>query len=668
MVTKLARKESLQKNHEQHRHLVEHSPIAICIQSDDKIVFMNTAGAKLFGAANPEQLIGRSATDFLYPGHQEIVKERFRQINEKGAEIPPFEEKLIRADGSEIDVEITATPFNYQNKSAVQIIFYIITKRKKMEKLVLQSRTDWENTFNLITDMITIHDKDFNIIHANRASERILNLPLLKFTKELKCFQYYHGTAVPPQGCPSCECLKTGKSATFEMFEPHLNMFIEIRAMPRFDDNNQLIGLIHIVRDITQRKRIEEEIKKAKDELEIRVENRTSELRITNKQLREEIAERKRIEEALRKSENEFRNLSQEFNILLDAIPDNLILLSPELKVLWSNRAVTCGMCINISEIKGQYCYKLCCNLTSPCKDCPAVRSFSTGKAENNQLSTPDGRFWDIRAFPIKDESGRVKNVIEVATDITEKVNLQTETVRTRQLASLGELAAGVAHEINNPINNIINYAQILLDEHEKENRDNDIANRIIKDGDRIATIVKSLLSFARIRKNEKSIVDLHEIFSDMLSLTAVQLHKDGINLKVDIPPDLPKISAHPQHIQQVFLNIMSNSRFALNEKYPGTHKNKILEIMSEKTTIDNNLWIRTIFLDRGTGIPSKIFDKIMNPFFSTKPGNIGTGLGLSISHGIISEHGGKLMIDSIEGEFAKVTIELPAARMENEE
>jgi PAS domain S-box-containing protein len=667
MAYNLKKGKLLDQDYEQYRQLVELSPIAICIQSDNKIVFMNTAGAKLFGAANPEQLIGKSVTDFLHSEHQGIVKKRFQEIEETAAEVPPFEEKLIRADGTEIDIEITATPFNYQNNPAVQIVFYIITKRKKFEKLVFQSRIDWENTFNFITDMITIHDKDFNIIHANKASEKILNLPILEFNKEIKCFKYYHGTTGPPQGCPSCKCLKTGKPATFEMFEPHLDMFIEIRAMPRFNDNNQLIGLIHIVRDITERKRVEGEIKKAKDELEIRVENRTSELRVAIEQLREEIAERKRIEEVLRQSENEFRNFSQEFNILLDAIPDNLILLSPELKVMWSNKAVTCGTGINISEIKGQYCYKLCCNLTSPCKDCPAIRSFRTGKAESNQLSTPDGRFWDIRAFPIKDESGRVKNVIEVATDITEKVNLQTETMRTRQLASLGELAAGVAHEINNPINNIINYAQILLDEYERENRDNDILHRVIKDGDRIATIVRSLLSFARIRKKEKSIVDLHEIFSDMFSLIVAQIQKDGINLKVDVPPDLPKVFAHPQQIQQVFLNIISNSRFALNEKYPGIHENKILDILCEKTTTDNNPWIRIIFHDRGTGIPANIFDKVMDPFFSTKPSSVGTGLGLSISHGIISEHGGKLMIDSIEGKFTKVTIELPA-RMENEE
>ncbi len=241
-----------------------------------------------------------------------------------------------------------------------------------------------------------------------------------------------------------------------------------------------------------------------------------------------------------------------------------------------------------------------------------------------------------------------------------EKVNLQAGATRTRHLASLGELAAGVAHEINNPINNIINYAQILIDKFQKENRDDDVARRIIKDGDRIATIVRSLLSFARIRKEEKSYVYLHEIFSDMLSLTSAQIRKDGINLKVNISSKFLKIPVHPQQIQQVFLNIISNSRFALNKKYPGTHENKILEITCEETSFDNFPYIRIIFHDRGAGIPSNIIDKVINPFFSTKPNRIGTGLGLSISHGIITEHGGKLVINSVEGEFTKIILDLP--------
>jgi PAS domain S-box-containing protein/putative nucleotidyltransferase with HDIG domain len=128
-------------------------------------------------------------------------------------------------------------------------------------KSLIQSKQDWEDTFNTITDMITIHDKDFNIIHANKAAEKILGLPLLQEIKA-KCFKYYHGKDKPMEASPICDCLKTGKYATHEFIEPHLNKFIEIRAMPRFDNNNQIIGLIHIVRDISEKKKDEEKIKR----------------------------------------------------------------------------------------------------------------------------------------------------------------------------------------------------------------------------------------------------------------------------------------------------------------------------------------------------------------------------------------------------------------------
>jgi len=134
--------------------------------------------------------------------------------------------------------------------------------RKKSEEEVFQGKQDWEATFNSITDMVTIHDKDWNIIRTNKAAERILGLPLLEKAEDKKCFKYYHGAQKPPEDCPSCTCLHSGKPGTFEIFEPHLNMFIEIRAIPRFDSNRNLVGLIHVVRDITERKKTEEYVQR----------------------------------------------------------------------------------------------------------------------------------------------------------------------------------------------------------------------------------------------------------------------------------------------------------------------------------------------------------------------------------------------------------------------
>jgi len=647
-------------NHESYYQLVSASPIAMGAIIGEKIQFINASGARLLGAEKPAQLIGNSLLDVIHADHQELVKEKFLIIQKEISSFIPVEIKLVRLDGTIVDVELSAAQFTFDSQPAIQFSFYDITMRKEMEELIFQSRQDWEDTFHTITDMITIHDKDFNIIYSNKAAQTLLGLPFYDDSLKSKCFQYYHGTECPPDGCPSCGCLKTGKPANFEIFEPHLNMFIEIRSMPRYDKNNNLVGLIHIARDVSARKKAEKDIQKAKDELELRVEERTAELRIINQQLEAEIAERKLAVNALGKSEKEYKNLSQEFHTLLDGIPDNLILLSPDLKIMWANKTAAAQIKKDGDEIKGQYCYGLCCNILSPCENCPTLRSFSSGKEETAEIATSEDKIWDIRSFPIKDDTGNVKSVIELARDITEKVNLQAGATRTRHLASLGELAAGVAHEINNPINNIINYAQILIDEFSEEKRDIEIPDRIIKDGDRIATIVRSLLSFARIRKEEKSIIYLQDIFSDTLSLTAAQVRKDGIFLKVSIPSKYLKIPVHPQQLQQVFLNLISNARFALNQKYPGTHENKILEIKCEEVLDNNQPYVKITFLDNGTGIPSSIIDKVINPFFSTKPNQVGTGLGLSISHGIINEHGGKLMINSTEDEYTKIIINLP--------
>jgi PAS domain S-box-containing protein len=147
-------------------------------------------------------------------------------------------------------------------------LFSLAVQRRRTEEAILQSRQDWENTFNTITDMITVHDRDFNIIRANMAAEKILGLTLSE-TNKVKCFKYYHGTDKPPESCPSCHCLKTGNPAVFESFEPHLDMYLETRAIPQLDGNNKLSGLVHVVRDITKRKMTEFSLIKSKKELSI---------------------------------------------------------------------------------------------------------------------------------------------------------------------------------------------------------------------------------------------------------------------------------------------------------------------------------------------------------------------------------------------------------------
>jgi len=259
--------------------------------------------------------------------------------------------------------------------------------------------------------------------------------------------------------------------------------------------------------------------------------------------------------------------------------------------------------------------------------------------------------------------SNDISFAIDSINNRRRRMEAEAEAMHSSRLASIGELAAGVAHEINNPVNGIINYAQLLVDKLAGGSREHDIAERIMKEGDRISYIVTSLLSFSRQRKEGKRAVHFEETISESMALTGAHMRKDGIVLELDIPSGLPRLFANPQQLQQVMLNIISNARYALNQKYPSSNENKKLLIKAIKTTINDMPYVRIEFTDHGTGMPAAIVDKVLNPFFSTKPEGQGTGLGLSISHGIISDHGGRLSIESVEGEFTKVIVDLPVYR-----
>jgi signal transduction histidine kinase len=250
-----------------------------------------------------------------------------------------------------------------------------------------------------------------------------------------------------------------------------------------------------------------------------------------------------------------------------------------------------------------------------------------------------------------------------LVSDITEKMAMQAEAMLAGHMASLGELAAGVAHEINNPITGIINYGQILVNECSPESMEKDIGERIVKEGERIGRIVKTLLSYARSGREEKKPTRVPAILEESIILIQAQIRKEGIDLKIDLPGDLPQVDANFQQIQQGFINIINNARYALNEKYPRRHENKMLQIAGEKVTISDRPYVRIVFYDQGVGISPHELSVLTKPFFSTKPLGKGTGLGLNITQKIITDHGGQLSFESTKGEFTRVIIDLPAIR-----
>jgi PAS domain S-box-containing protein len=254
----------LQESEKRYRMLFESAGDAIFIleaegENRGRIVAANRAAAVMHGYS-VEELLKMSIQDLDAPAEAKEVSRRIQQI--LAGKWITAEIDHIRRDGTIFPVEISAGLLELEGRKYVLAFDREITERKQMENMLLQSKQEWEDTFDTITDMISIHDRDFNIIRANKAAQKILGLPLLDHT-HAKCYEYYHGKNAPPQNCLSCECFKTGEPTAFEVFEPHLDRLFEVRAMPRFDADGQLTAVIHVLRDITERKRIEETLQRA---------------------------------------------------------------------------------------------------------------------------------------------------------------------------------------------------------------------------------------------------------------------------------------------------------------------------------------------------------------------------------------------------------------------
>jgi signal transduction histidine kinase len=177
-----------------------------------------------------------------------------------------------------------------------------------------------------------------------------------------------------------------------------------------------------------------------------------------------------------------------------------------------------------------------------------------------------------------------------------------------------------------------------------------------------VATIIDSLLSFARENENELSLVDVREVVTECYSLVDHQLKKEGISLEMNFAPDSCLVVGNFMQLQQVVFNAINNSRYALNERYKELSTDKKIIISCDTITEESSKKVRTTIRDLGTGIPQGILDKLFEPFFTSKPKGQGTGLGMSISFGIIQNHGGTLSVDSVLHKYTDIVFDIPAA------
>jgi len=395
-------------------------------------------------------------------------------------------------------------------------------------------------------------------------------------------------------------------------------------------------------------------------------------------ELKAEIERREKGEMALCKREDEFRKLSQEFNALLDAIPDTLVLLSPDMKVVWANQAAATDAGKNLYELIGQECYRIWQNCNEPCEDCPVKKSFDTGETASATRSSAGGRLWDIRTVPIKDAEGKTISVIVAARDITEHRKLEDQLRQAQKMEAVGTLTGGIAHDFNNILTAIIGYGNILKMKLEKDSALMTYADQILASAERAANLTHRLLAFSRKQVINPKPVNLNEVVAGIEKLL-LRIIGEDIELRTILGGTDLRIRADAGQLEQVLMNLAANARDAMPKGGTLTIEVKKVdssqltvhrrEVIGEQRTENRELadFVEISVSDTGLGMDENTRQRIFEPFFTTKEVGKGTGLGMSMVYGIIKQHNGYINCYSELGKGATFKIYLPLIEEEAE-
>jgi len=279
------------------------------------------------------------------------------------------------------------------------------------------------------------------------------------------------------------------------------------------------------------------------------------------------------------------------------------------------------------------------------------------------------GKFSERLSVNSRDEIGSLTESFNImAQSLKEREELLKERTRrqltrSERLASIGRLAAGVAHEINNPLTGVLTFAHMLLRNAPENSQDKEDAQTIIEATTRCRDIIRGLLNFSRQNEPRKRMSDLNDVLRSALNLTQNQARINHVEITETFDPDLPQLVIDADQIQEVAVNLILNAIDAMSD---GGH----LTVRTSAPAENDRRWVEFEISDTGCGIPPENLEHIFDPFFSTKPTGKGTGLGLAIAYGIVTEHGGRFGVSSELGRGTIITVRLPVTLEEqrNEE
>ena len=585
----------------------------------------------------PEEVVGKiHFYDLFVPEKREELKKVAFKVFAGKERFKGFVNRNLHKNGTVVILETSGAPILDQQG---RLLGYRgadtdITERKQAEEALRKSQLQQKALLDNIPDAAWLKDKESRFIAVNEALIQLSGYRAAEVLVGKTDFEIWPKKLAETYRSEDQEVILTKKRKIIEQsfVSPSGKItWVEKIKTPILNEKNEVIGTVGISRNITQHKQ---------------------------------------TEQALRENEKKYQSLYQEFQGILNAIPDILCLISSDLKIVWANKRSAELFNKNRLDIIGKYCYQVWHNRTEPCKICPAQRSFHSRMPEFEEVSSFDGRIWELRVVPIIEDQSEVKGVVELARDISQKKtaaqemsSLQEQLRQAQKMEAIGRLAGGVAHDFNNLLTVIQVNTEISLRELRKDDPLRSKLEEVRNATERAANLTRQLLAFSRRQVLNLKVFDLNFILTDLEKM----LHRiigEEVELVTAFADDLGRVKADPGEIEQVIINLAVNAKDAMPHGGILTIETANAELDKEyartHVSILPGSYVMVSITDTGGGMTKEIQEQIFDPFFTTKEKGKGTGLGLSTVYGIIKQSGGDIQVYSEPGKGTTFKLYLP--------
>lgn len=580
--------------------LADSSSIGIYLVQDGKFLFANYMFRKYVGYSR-EELVGMDSLSLVHPEDRDTVRENAIKML-KGERFSPYEFRYVNKRGETLWVMEAVNSVQYQGREAVLGSFIDTTQQKAVEEKYQQLVDNMNDGYVVIDEeKIVFTNTRFAEIFGYDP-EQVIGMSIIQFIAPVdlqSAVEQYkrvlRGEEVAPERRESLGIRKDGTTIAVESN----SKAIEFEGQSAFTV---------IVRDITERRQAEENYR----------------------QLLEDMSDGYGV---IQNGKYVFTN--SKFCEIFGYEPGELIgkslgdFVPPEERQAVMER--------HAREIRGE-------------EAVPGRHEAIVKKRDGTAITIETNR--KLITYAGKPGIATIiRDITELKFAADREKQLQQELITASRLATIGEMAAGIAHEINNPLTGVVGFTGLLLKKDIPEDM-KDHLNNIYEGARRISDITNRMLTFSRKQNQEMFPIDINTILETTLAMRSHEMSINSIEVQTDLAPNLPMTVVDAGQIQQVFLNIILNAEIEMKK----AHQGGTLQIKTEE--INNT--IRISFKDDGPGISKKNLDKIFEPFFTTRETGEGAGLGLSVSYGIVMQHNGKIYVQSRPGKGANFVVELP--------